>query len=525
MGTYSIVATDNTPSGAKHPLKAAVIDLGFNSVKMVSYNVDPAGQYRAYQQLGYKVRLGEGLSETGFLGDEPIRRTIERLLVFRDLARLESITQVLPVATSAVREAANRDEFLNQVRARTGYSFKVLSEREEALYSYAGAVGFAGHRDVVFFDLGGGSLEIVRAVDFRVTKMMSLPLGALRLGYSYGRGDGTFSKAGFERLKECVQDLLPSRRDLRVARSTKLIGVGGTVRAMARYDQVKSDYPFNKVHNYRMSYGAVSSMSRGLLGMSGEALSDVNSVGNRAQTIAAGAHVVRSLMKIFGFGDLTVSTHGLREGTLCIYMNNQKGFHSGRISQPEVERLVRALVRAHATASYSNIRAFESVGVVDEHEAMLLEEAQRLVASAEQTTNLQMLFFSILGEDSKFGHSDQLLMALAVIYSQNERAAEFLLDDYRGLLGREERKSLKRLSALFTMTQALRRTGATIRLQRRGSELKGKVSLPAGSNPSAFVLAESEVLSREMKMNLVLSFKTRSPKIDSQLLGLRGVRT
>ena len=121
-------------------MKVSVIDLGFNSVKLVNYDVKKDGTFKAYQQEGAKVRLGEGLHKTGYLGKEPIDRTIDALRMFRDVINFDSIRHVLPVATSAVRESGNRDDFLKTVYSQTGFHFKVLSEQEEGLYSYVGAL-------------------------------------------------------------------------------------------------------------------------------------------------------------------------------------------------------------------------------------------------------------------------------------------------------------------------------------------------------------------------------------------------
>src|SRR5574338_668196 len=113
--------------------KISVIDLGSNSVKLVNFIINPDNSYQAYQHEAVTVRLGEGLAETNNLKDEPIRRTIDALKLFRDIIGVQSIKHVLPVATSAVREAANREKFLERVYFETGFRFRILSEEEEAL--------------------------------------------------------------------------------------------------------------------------------------------------------------------------------------------------------------------------------------------------------------------------------------------------------------------------------------------------------------------------------------------------------
>ena len=138
-----------------------MIDLGFNSIKLVNYYVNPDNSYKAYEQQGIRVRLGANLRETGLLSRESINSTINALKLFRDKINSQSINYVVAVATSAVREAANKDDFLREVYQKTRFQFRVLSGKEEALFSYLGAIKSTCIRTAVFFDLGGGSLEIV----------------------------------------------------------------------------------------------------------------------------------------------------------------------------------------------------------------------------------------------------------------------------------------------------------------------------------------------------------------------------
>src|SRR6185503_11466657 len=178
-------------------MRVAVIDLGFNSVKLVNYDVAKDGTFRTYQQEGIKVRLGEGLHKTGYLGKEQVYRTIKALRIFRDIINFGSIRHVLPVATSAVREAGNREDCLKQVRSETGFQFKVLSGQEEGLYSYVGALRATCIPTTLFFDLGGGSLELVYTENYRIKKIKSYPLGALRMSNMFGEQNGTISKRNY----------------------------------------------------------------------------------------------------------------------------------------------------------------------------------------------------------------------------------------------------------------------------------------------------------------------------------------
>jgi exopolyphosphatase / guanosine-5'-triphosphate,3'-diphosphate pyrophosphatase len=143
-------------------LKVAVVDLGFNSAKLVNYDVNTDNKsFKAYQREGEKVRLGADLLPSGILGRESIQRIINTLKLFRDIINIQCIKHVLSVATSAVREAKNQNDFLDEVLQKTGFRFRVLSGRDEALYSYLGALQSTCIPSTLFFDLGTIDISLI----------------------------------------------------------------------------------------------------------------------------------------------------------------------------------------------------------------------------------------------------------------------------------------------------------------------------------------------------------------------------
>ena len=114
-----------------------------------------------------KVKLGESLDRAHNLSDQSIERAIDTLLLYRDIIRVESIKRCLCVGTSAVREAQNSAHFVDQVYKKTGFKIRILSGKEEAYYSYLGASMSSYLPNALFFDLGGGSLELAYTEDFK----------------------------------------------------------------------------------------------------------------------------------------------------------------------------------------------------------------------------------------------------------------------------------------------------------------------------------------------------------------------
>ena len=190
--------------------KASVIDLGSNSVKLVNYNVDSSNSYKPYHQESIRVKLAEGLVD-GIIQEKYVEKTVETLKLYRNILDFEQSDYEIAVATSAVRDARNKLEFIEKIHKETGIDFKILSETEEALYSYAGSLRSLNLPSVVFFDIGGGSLEIVSAKNFKIQKVISLPLGSLRLTQKFSNNMELSEKA-VSKMRKYIADLLPKKK-------------------------------------------------------------------------------------------------------------------------------------------------------------------------------------------------------------------------------------------------------------------------------------------------------------------------
>ncbi len=214
-----------TSSEIRKALKISVIDIGSNTIKLVSYNVKRDLSFSAFQQESMKVKLGESLDRTHNLSDQSIEKAIDTLLLYRDIVRVESIKRCLCIGTSAVREAQNSTHFVDQVYKRTGFKIRILSGTEEAYYSYLGASMFSYLPNALLFDLGGGSLEVVYTEDFNIKKVDSLPLGALRLTQMYSKKDSSYSRKDCDNMAQKIHDSLPTRKSYGIGIDTVLAPV------------------------------------------------------------------------------------------------------------------------------------------------------------------------------------------------------------------------------------------------------------------------------------------------------------
>ena len=449
-------------------MKISVIDLGYNSAKLVTYNVKDDDTFEVFQQEGIKVKLGEGLDERKKLSKKPILRAIDTLRLFRDMIQTQPIKSVLPIATSAVREASNRTEFLDEVYKETGFRFKVLSEKEEALYSYVGAVRSLRLANTLFFDIGGGSLEIVHAEGFKIRKVISLPLGALRLTQQFDGRDGHFSDKNFKSMKRFVSALLPGKKEMRFSKNTRLVGVGGVLRALARYDQKISKYPLDKMHNYRMGSKSIRTISKQLYSMRYEDVARISVIGSsRAETIMAGTCVIESIMERYEFENLHVSNHGVREGALSVFLENPKAYHSKNITAEQIRQTIGSGISFQPPPYVKEfVEGLCSLRMLSRRETEILSFAERKIRDKFSFNNPQNLFYSIMDEDTSLSHASQLVLAIALVHARHVKTADWLFARYKPLLSQQDKFSIRKISSLIALTRVLDQTKSKISIKK-----------------------------------------------------------
>ena len=292
--------------------KLAVIDLGSNSFRLVVFSWVAGEWWRRTDEIHEPVRVGEGLDAAGDLQPEPMERALETLELYAHFCRATGVDEVRPVATSAIREASNRDEFLEAARARTGLEVRVLSRQEEARYGYLAAVNSTTLSDGVALDLGGGSMQLTRVEGRLAVHYRSWPLGAVRMTERFLPGEKAKGKQ-LRALRDHVEEELASADWL--ARGGRLAGVGGTVRNLASAAEIAAELPSYGVQGFAVTRDALDALVERLADLPASERSSVPGIkSNRSDLILAGAVVVQCVMEAGEFAALEVTEAGLREG-------------------------------------------------------------------------------------------------------------------------------------------------------------------------------------------------------------------
>lgn len=456
---------------------ASVLDLGSNSVKLVNYKINSYNNYKPYHQESVRLKLSEGLDK-GILKESYLDNTIETLKLFRNIVDFEDVNYVISVATSAVRDAKNRFEIIERIYKETGFEFKILSEHDEAIFSYTGAIRSLRIPSVLFFDIGGGSLEIVYAKDFEIQKVISLPLGALRLTQMFSK-DSKFEITDFYSMEKHIQEILPTKEELGISYSEDLIlvGVGGVLRALAKYDQSSKNYPLSKLHNYELSFDALDSISKRIRSLPVEKIAKIDSIGSgRADTVRAGNLVITHVMKKYGFDRLRVSAHGLREGTLALSLQYPKEFENQSIDYSHIKEIIylSSQIENLSGSVEDLVRLMFSINLLSDHERILLAYALSQIEKLWSFRDVDNVLYSIMDDDSSLSHRDQLICALSLIYSKKKKKADPLILKFENILELSDRKLIKKIASVVFLCDIFHKTCAKIKAT---SESPGKISL------------------------------------------------
>jgi len=294
----------------------AAIDCGTNSTRLLV--TDPDGV--ALVRLMRITRLGRGVDATHKLDPEAVHRTIGVLAEFRQTFDRLGARRVRMVATSAVRDAVNGQDFLDAATEVIGSPAELLSGIEEGALAYAGATAGlpSSPGDDVVVDIGGGSTELVLQRSGQI-EAVSLDLGCVRLTERHLESDpptaaelaaaGAMVDAELDRAIRTVGAL----RTLRPA--SRLIGLAGTVSTIAALDQGLAEYDWGHLHHYILSDVAVERWVETLAGEPAEGrLARPGMVAGRQDVIVGGALVLRRVMSRFGFAECLVSESDILDG-------------------------------------------------------------------------------------------------------------------------------------------------------------------------------------------------------------------
>jgi exopolyphosphatase / guanosine-5'-triphosphate,3'-diphosphate pyrophosphatase len=289
--------------------RLAVVDLGSNSFRLVVFSWDPDRWWKRTDEIHEVVRIGQGLDAAGTLQPEPMERALETVELYAHFCRATGVDDVRAVATSAIRDAANRDEFLR----RAALDVQVLSTEEEAYYGYLATVNSTTLSDGVALDIGGGSMQLTRVQGRRPVDMRSWPLGAVRMTERFLDRERVKPKH-LKALRRHLAETLSEAEWLQDG-GGRIAGIGGTVRNLAAAAELDQDLPSFGVQGFPLRRAWLDDLVDRLTELTPAERAKVPGIKpERGDLILAGAMVVQAVLETGGFDTFEVTEAGLREG-------------------------------------------------------------------------------------------------------------------------------------------------------------------------------------------------------------------
>jgi exopolyphosphatase/guanosine-5'-triphosphate,3'-diphosphate pyrophosphatase len=291
----------------------AVVDIGSNSGRMIVFRLQEGGHLDVLEDARAPLRLARALRTSDELGEDAIERTLEALRDFRAVAEGAGAASITAVATSAVRDAADGDQLLARAAA-IGIPLQVIDGDAEARLGFLGAVHDLPVASGLTMDVGGGSTELSLFRDRQLQRSWTVRLGSLRMSDLQLSSDPPTEKE-LRRASHEIAGVLETAELPALADDEALVGIGGTIRNLAKIDLRHREYPLPLLHGYVLTRARIGEIAADLASKKMSRRSRITGLNpDRADTIVGGALIVRGIVEHVGAAEIVVSSRGLREG-------------------------------------------------------------------------------------------------------------------------------------------------------------------------------------------------------------------
>jgi exopolyphosphatase / guanosine-5'-triphosphate,3'-diphosphate pyrophosphatase len=449
------------------PTTLAVVDLGSNAVRLQIADARRDGRFVVRAEDRAPVRLGAQVFRTGRLSSESIAACATALQRFAKLAQRAGAHRTRAVATSAVREASNRDQLLRAVRAASGVSVEVISGAEEARLVCLGVLqGALPSERALLLDIGGGSTEVISARGEEPDSAASLQLGSVRLTEFFVKSDPVTRREA-RLLDEAIQDALADIDPLLIGRHRKLIGAAGTTGAVAELASRISGGPGG---SGPVTHAQVEEVLRFLRDTTTKQRRKLGVDESRVDIIYAGTAILEGVMRRLRVEEMEVTARGLRDGLMADLVRREVRPHpSGLHGEHVVLEGLRAFGRrcgyreVHAeqvaqlsVSLFDQTRKLHRLGAEERallHAAAMLHDIGSFVSyNRHHKHGYYLLYYADLP-----GFTDRERELIATVTRYHRRSVPKDRHTEFQVLTSEEREVVRQLAAILRVADGLDR--------------------------------------------------------------------
>jgi exopolyphosphatase / guanosine-5'-triphosphate,3'-diphosphate pyrophosphatase len=444
--------------------RIGIVDMGSGTARLVVYQYEPGRWFKLTDEIREPVRLGEGFASSGELDKNAIERALDALKLYADYAGATKLGRLEVIATSAVREAANSQDFLSRTEG-LNLEFQVLSGEDEARYGALAVANSFIFPNCWVMDLGGGSAQLSKLENRWFVRGLAYPLGGVRLTEQFLKGDKASPKE-ISALEKHVKTQMGVQLERVKAEKAPLVAMGGTIRNLARAVQKASNYPFDMIHGYFLKRDALEEVIEKLVKLEKGERSLPGIHPDRADVILAGALVYRTVLRETHLEGIHISGQGVREGA----------FYRHFLPEPHLMPEVRSMAARNLFAQYpqpeahtDNVRkltrklfdGLEALHRYGSSEALLLDAAAYLhdigMAVNYFDHHKHSAYLILNSQMPGLSHREHVMLALLTQY---HRKGDPKLGEFKSILEPDDDKRLLRLSACLRLAEYLERARA-----------------------------------------------------------------
>jgi exopolyphosphatase/guanosine-5'-triphosphate,3'-diphosphate pyrophosphatase len=468
----------------------AAIDIGTNSLHMVVVEIDATlPSFTIIAREKETVRLGDRNLITGELKPEVMSKAIACLGRFKTLANSLGASSIVAVATSAVRESPNGNDFLHQVETEVGLTVDLISGSEEARRIYLGVLSGMefNNKSHIIIDIGGGSTELILGDSEEPRSLTSTKVGAVRLTGELVKSD-PISESEFKYLQAYARGMLERAVEeiqgkLKIGDSPQLIGTSGTIETIATiHAREKLGLVPSTLNGYQFSLQDLRTWVNRLRKMTNVERGAIAGMPEkRSEVILSGAVILQEAMTLLGVESLTVCERSLREGVIVDWMLTH-GFIDNRLRfQSSIrERSILKTAKKYQTNLEHSERVAEfALSLFDQTQGQIhhwgADERQLLWAAAilhncghyiSHSAHHKHSYY-LIRNGELLGYNETEIEIIANIARYHRKSPPKKKHDNRNLLHKEHRQMVNQLSAILRLAVALdrRQIGAISHIQ------------------------------------------------------------
>lgn len=447
--------------------RIGIIDIGSNSVRLVVYERTAAGAHRVSDGSKRAARLSERIDDNGRINEAAVDELIDTLRHFTMICAHHHTGHIRAVATAAVRNASNRAEILDRIKMETGLTIELLSGEEEATYGFLGMINSLNVRDGFLIDIGGGSTEVSLFRNRSLVKSVSFPFGCVSLNKQFG-SKGILTDDTLKALESMVGEAVGREPWIGSSPGMPLIGVGGTVRSLAKMHQAANKYPFPHTHNYAISGDATDLLFDQLRKLPLDKRRKLPGLSkDRADVVVPGIAILRVLYRAVKASHYQICGAGLRDGLFHAtrFPNSSKqddvlAFSLSNLGllHPEAPRQHVMQVGRLALELYDSL---QHIHQLNGEARVMLDSASKLFrigASIDYYEYARHSFYLIVNSHLNGLSHREIIMTAAIASFKSKSKARQQISEYKELLLEYDLELIYKLGTLLQLSIALDRS-------------------------------------------------------------------